>query len=168
MKHVELGWIAKAHGLRGEVSIRLHWPQSRVLGDDADRVLVRDAAGDRCLEVQSARTCAGGTLVKFAGIDDRDAADRLRGARVLVDRAALPEPDEGEYYLADLLGARVEDPSGCVGDVVEVRVHATVDTLVIRTPAGELVEQPLVEPWIDVIDVAGRLVRLTTSDGLVR
>jgi len=167
LKHVELGWVAKAHGLRGEVSIRLHWPQSQVLSE-VDRVLVQDEAGDRWLEVQSARPCARGMLVKFAGIDDRDSADRLRGARVSVDRAALPEPEEDEYYLADLLGARVEEPSGCVGEVVEVRVHATVDTIIIRTPAGELVEQPLVEPWIDAIDVAGRLVRLTTSDGLVR
>jgi len=167
LKQIELGWVGKAHGLKGEVAIRLHYPQSRALSE-VGRVLLRDATGERSVEVQSARPCARGMLVKLAGIDDRDAAARLGGARVLVDRAALPEPEEGEYYLADLLGATVQDPRGCVGEVVEVRVHATVDTLVIRTPAGELVEQPLAEPWIDVIDVTGRLVRLTTSDGLVR
>jgi len=107
-------------------------------------------------------------LVKLATVDDRTAAERLRGARIWVGREALPEPEADEYYLADLMGATVEGPSGLIGEVVEVRVHATVDALVIRTPAGELVEQPLAEPWIDAIDVAGRLVRLTTSDGLVR
>jgi 16S rRNA processing protein RimM len=167
LKPIELGWVGKAHGLGGEVNIRLYYPQSHALSD-VGRVLLRDAAGERWLDVQSARSCAGGMLVKLVGIDDRDAAALLRGARVLVERAALPEPDEGEYYLADLVGARVEDRSGCVGEVVEIRVHATVDSIVIRTPAGELVEQPLVEPWIDVIDVVGRLVRLTTSEGLVR
>jgi 16S rRNA processing protein RimM len=167
LKHVEVGWVAKAHGLKGEVSVRLHWPQSRALAEIGYAWLC-DGTEERRLEVQSARSGGGAMLVKFAGIDDRDAADRLRGARVLVDREALPEPADGEYYLVDLLGARVEDPSGCVGEVVEVRVHASVDAVVIRTQAGELVEQPLAEPWIDVIDVAGRLVRLTTSDGLVR
>lgn len=167
MKQIELGWVGKAHGLRGEVSIRLHWPQSRVLAE-VGCVLVRDAAGERWLGVETARPCNGGMLLKLQNVDDRDAAQRLRGARILVDRAVLPEPDEGEYYLADLVGARVEDPDGTVGEVVEVRVHSSVDSIVIRTPAGERVEQPLVEPWIDAIDVAARLVRLTTSDGLVR
>jgi 16S rRNA processing protein RimM len=167
LKPIELGWVGKAHGLRGEVSVRLHWSPSRALCD-VEQVLIRQATGERWLGIESARPCNAGMLVKLVGIDDRDAAEGLRGARVCVDRAALPPLEEDEYYLADLVGARVEAPEGWVGEVVEVRIHASVDAVVIRTPAGELVEQPLAEPWIDAIDVAGRLVRLTTSDGLLR
>jgi 16S rRNA processing protein RimM len=167
LKPIELGWVGKAHGLRGEVSVRLHWSGSRALCE-VEQVLVQQAGAEQWLVVESARPCNAGMLVKFAGIDDRDRAEGLRGARICVDRAALPPPEEGEYYLADLVGARVEAPEGWVGDIVEVRLHTSVDSIVIRTPAGELVEQPLAEPWIDAVDVAGRLVRLTTSEGLLR
>ena len=75
---------------------------------------------------------------------------------------------EGEYYLCDLIGATVRGPDqALVGEVVEVRVHPSVDTLVVRTPEGKLLEQALTEPWIERVDPANKLVELTAIDGLI-
>jgi 16S rRNA processing protein RimM len=97
-----------------------------------------------------------------------EAADRLRGASIAVPRGELPDPEQGEYYLADLVGAQVRTPEAHLGEVVEVRVYASVDALVIRTSQGQLVEQPLAEPWIQSVDAASGVVHLTSDEGLVR
>lgn len=167
MKFIEIGTVTKPHGLRGEVRVRLHWATSEVLFH-ASRVLMADDDGERWMEVESARPAPPGILLKFLGVEDRSAAETLRGARVSVARSDLPEPEPGECYLADLVGAKVETPGGMLGEVVEVRVHASVDSLVIRTQEGLLVEQPMAEPWILSIDAQAGLIRLASLDGLIR
>lgn len=121
----------------------------------------------RTLGVESLRPAGKGLLVKLAGIDDRNAADALRGARVLVERSELPALDEGEAYLVDLVGAQVVAPDGVVGEVVRVETHPTVDTLVIRRPDGSLVEQALAPAFIARLDVPNRTVELANRDGLI-
>jgi ribosomal 30S subunit maturation factor RimM len=86
---------------------------------------------------------------------------------VSVPREALPPLEPGEYYLCDLFGAEVVGPDGTVGEVVDVRVLATTDTLIVRRPDGSLVEQALCEPWIAAVDVALRRIELTSIEGLL-
>jgi 16S rRNA processing protein RimM len=84
-----------------------------------------------------------------------------------VPRDRLPPPEQGEYYLCDLVGATVRTSSRIVGEVTEVRVHPSVDTLVIRAPDGKLFEQVIAEPWIESVDVEAKLVELSSEDGLI-
>jgi len=168
LKFVELGRVAKPHGIRGEVKVRLHWGQSQAL-QQAENVLVllADAECARPMRVQACGRLQGGLRLKLEGVDDRDAAAALRGAAVGLDRDSLPPPGAGEYYLADLVGARVVAHDGEVGDVIEIRVHPTVDTLVIRACDGRELEQVLDAAWVEEVDVAHKLVRLSSRDGLV-
>lgn len=106
-------------------------------------------------------------LVRFEGIDGIDAAETLRNATVSVPREALPPLEGDEFYLSDLVGAKVVGPLGPVGEVIEVRVHPTVDALVIRLQDGSVAEQPLVEPWLLRVDAPNKLVELASLDGLV-
>lgn len=146
--------------------MRLHWPDS-----DALRRLDHVAAAlpdgtKRRLEIEAVRAVSGAALVKFAGMTTRNEAETLRDAVLSVARGQLPEPKPGEYYLADLIGAEVVDSDGSIGRVVELRCHATVDSLVIRTAEGEILEQPLCAPWIADVDVSARRVTLRNRDGL--
>jgi len=52
--------------------------------------------------------------VRLQGIDDRTAAEQLRGSEILLERAALPAVREGEYYLEDLVGCTVRNTEGLV------------------------------------------------------
>jgi 16S rRNA processing protein RimM len=117
--------------------------------------------------VRTVRPVDRAVLVSLVGIEDRDRAEMLRGASVAVAREALPPLEDGEYYLCDLVGASVVSPNGPVGEVVEVRVHPSVDTLVVRAPDGALWEQALAEPWILRVDVENKRVELASADGLV-
>jgi 16S rRNA processing protein RimM len=164
---VEIGRLTRPHGVRGEVRVHLHFAGSETLEHVDSVTLVRGGVtlGER--RVLSARRADKAALLRLEGVADRDAAETLRGAGVCVPRAALPPLDDGEYYLSDLVGARVVAPGGPVGEVVEVRVHPSVDSLIVRTPDGRLLEQAITEPWVARVDVKERLVELSSTDGLI-
>ncbi|HYJ10420.1 MAG TPA: hypothetical protein VEX18_15455, partial [Polyangiaceae bacterium] len=79
---------------------------------------------------------------------------------------ALPA-DDSEYYLVDLIGAKVVGPEGELGTVIEIATHPSVDALVIRTLDGRTLEQPLIDDWVKRVSVAEKLVELSTLDGLL-
>lgn len=147
--------------------MHLHWADSDALERVKSVTLVRGGEALEPRRMTSARRVDKAYLVTFEGVSDRNAAEALRGCEVCVPRAALPPPEEGEYYLCDLVGARVTAPDGDVGEVIEVRVHPSVDTLVVRTPDGRILEQALAEPWIASIDADRKLVELSSVDGLI-
>lgn len=156
--------MQKPHGIRGELKVRLHWSESTAL-QDVNRVwLALDGQPPKEYALEGARPGSQSLLVKLVGIDDANAAELLRGAAVHVERQPL-EP--GEYYVVDLVGATVSGPDGVIGEVVEIRPYVTVDTLVIRTPEGSLVEQPLVDDWLGEVDAAAGRVVLVSTDGLI-
>lgn len=159
--------MTKPHGVRGELKVRPHFAGSDSLLAVDEVWLATGTAEPRPFHVVSARRANRFVLLGLEGVADMNAAETLRGARVLVAREQLPELGDDEYYLSDLVGARVEAPSGEVGRVVEVRVHPSVDSLVIQRPDGALVEQPLGDAWVESVDVDAACVRLSTTDGLI-
>ena len=165
--YVEVGRVAKPHGVKGELKVRLHWAESDSLLAVPRVVLRLEQGGEREYAVERARLGHKQVVLKLEGIDDCDAAEKLRSAAVLARRDALPALGSGEYYLCDLVGARVDSPSGILGEVVEVRTFPTVDVIVIRRSDGTIVEQPLAEPWIQSVDVEAGRVELASTDGLI-
>ena len=145
----------------------VHWAPSEVLLEVPAVWLRAEGRAPESWRVESARRAGRMVLLRLQGIDDRDAADALRGAAVEVARDELPPLEPGEYYLCDLVGCRVVGPAGPVGLVHEVRPYPSVDVLVIQTSDGRLVEQPLTAPWIERVDVAGSCVALSSTDGII-
>ncbi|HEV8244822.1 MAG TPA: ribosome maturation factor RimM [Polyangiaceae bacterium] len=163
---LEIGRVAKPHGIGGAVKVALHWSGSEAL-EAGVRIRLLPVALPACdLTVEWARGSAKQLIVKFVGVSSRDAAEALRDAKIEMDRDALPPLAEGEYYLVDLLGAQVVGPEGAIGEVVEVLQHPTVDAVLVRAPDGKLYEQPLSAPWLRRVDAASKLIELENMDGL--
>lgn len=166
-EELEVGRVGRAHGVRGVVRVELHQASSDAL-DDRESLVVELPKGERkSLGIVSASRAGRAWLVKFASVNDRDAAQALTGARVLVPRSELPPLAEGEAYLVDLVGAEVVAPDGVIGEVVDVAVHPSVDTLVIRRPDGKLVELALLPAFVSKLDPEARRVELVSRDGLI-
>jgi 16S rRNA processing protein RimM len=165
--YVEVGRVAKPHGVKGELKVRLHWAESDSLLTVPRVVLRSEPLGEREYVVERARRSHKHVLLKLEGIDSCDVAEQHKAATVLARRDALPALGPGEYYLCDLVGARVHSPAGALGEVVEVRTFPTVDVIVIRRSDGTLVEQPLTEPWLERVDVVAGRVELASTDGLI-
>ncbi len=165
MKPIEVGYVAKAHGLSGELGIALHFQGSDALATGRHLALTK---GDRRLlaQITGVRGSGKTTLVTLDAIATRASAEAWKGATVFADRGEQ-ELDEGEYYLADLVDAEVWCGAELVGRVERIAMHPSVDTLVIRSPAGQLLEQPLVDEWLQVVDPEAKRVVLASRDGLI-
>jgi 16S rRNA processing protein RimM len=134
-----VGRVARAHGLRGRLLVQPYNDGSEGLTS-----VRRMWLAGREYEVARAERVNLGYLVALRGIDDRDAADALRGQEVMVDRAELPPPDEGEVYAVDLIGFEVVDVEGKPRGIVEDLEEAGPQDL-LRLKGGMLVPLGLVK-----------------------
>lgn len=165
-----IGRVARAHGLKGELRVEPFFDQSDALEQVEELWLSRDASSPNDAKkhtVEWARAVPKAYLVKVQGVGDRNGSEALKGATVWVERAALPETDDSEYYLVDLIGAKVVGPEGDVGVVVAIATHPSVDAIVIELPDGKRVEQPLVDDWVARVSVAEKLIELSTLEALM-
>lgn len=163
---LEIGYIGKAHGLYGELRLVLYNPHGEAL-DHVSRVVLESAGKQQCRSLTGVRGATEATLISLEGVESRNDADVLKGSKVYVFRSELPALDASEYYLSDLVGAEVIGPEGTLGHVVEVALHPTVECVVIRDAEGKRMEQPLLEPWVESVDVNAKQIRLSSLDGLI-
>jgi 16S rRNA processing protein RimM len=132
-KRVALAAVAGAHGVKGEVRLKLFTDSAASLARHDDIYL--GGAQRRLLSVREAGKTA---IARFDGIADRSAAEALRGSLVEVDRSALPPLEEGEYYHSDLVGLACVDREGQpVGTVVTVENFGAGDLLEVELPDGK-------------------------------
>lgn len=164
---VPLAEVARSHGVRGELRLRLFNEDSDVLLD-TDEVLVRLKDGaEHEVSVDSARRANDAILMKLFSVDDRDRADALRGAHICVKRKDFPPLDDGEFYVCDIADAPVFVAGEAFGKVVTVRDYPTIMALVVKRDAdGKEIEVPLVETYVERVDAALPEVRLVTVEGL--
>jgi 16S rRNA processing protein RimM len=163
---LEIGRVSKAHGILGELRVAPHWEASDALLH-AEQIWLSLNGRTVAYSVERARAVPRAYLVKLQGVDDRNAAETLHGAAVSVRRDALPALEPGEYYLVDLIGAKVTGPDGDIGEVTGVVSHPTVDVIVLRLQDGKSAEQALSPPWLSHVDLAARQVVLLSLDGLM-
>jgi 16S rRNA processing protein RimM len=159
-----VGRIARAHGVRGRIVLVPYNADSVALTGVAALWLRSGAGEPRRYEVARAERAAQGYLVALRGLDDRDAADELRGSEALVERSSLPAPAEGEVYAADLLGYAVADQSGAArGEVMGLETAGLQELLRVRNHGREsLVPFALLKE----IDEARRRIVIEAPDGL--
>ena len=115
--------------------------------------------GSPALTVLSARPVKDGIVARVAGIDDKDAADALRGLRLHIPREALPEPDEDEFYHADLVGLAAHAPDGAeVGRIVAVHNFGAGDLVEVALAGSRRTELiPFTDAFVPEVDLARRI-----------
>ncbi|MDH3624088.1 MAG: ribosome maturation factor RimM [Myxococcales bacterium] len=163
---IELGVIARPHGVDGEVRVHLYNPDSTLL-EELTEVFVRAEPGEApsLVDVITSRRGPKALLIRLAGVESREDAEALRGFTLCIPRGALPDLEEGEYYHADLIGLQAYEGDRPVGEVVEVLDYPSVECLKVETEAGFL-EVPMLPKWLDRVDVDGGKVHLQALDDI--
>jgi 16S rRNA processing protein RimM len=137
-KPVTLAAIAGAHGVTGEVRLKL-------FGEGVESLKRFRAFNDSSLTVSKLRDDGkGGAIARFAEVTDRNAAEALRGTVLTVPRSALPPLEAGEYYHADLLGLPAVSSDGtALGEVIAVENFGAGDVIEIKRPTGKRFMVPM-------------------------
>jgi 16S rRNA processing protein RimM len=160
-----VGAIAGAQGVRGAVRIKSFTAAPE---DVAAYGPVEDESGERRFALRLVGHAKGVVIGKIAGIDDRDAAEAMKGMRLYVARSALPTAGEEEYYHADLLGLTVELPDGTVlGQVRAVHDYGAGDSIEVMREVGGTVLVPFTRAAVPVVDLAGGRLVVDPPAGLL-
>lgn len=167
---VAVGRVGKAHGIRGDAFVE-PWtdapderfsPGARLSTEPADR---------GPLTVESARQHSGKLVVHFAGVDDRNAIEALRGTVLLVPASARPPiEDPDEFYDTDLIGLNVRTVDGqALGPVTDV-LHSPAGSLLaiaLTAEAGREVLVPFRTEFVPTVDLAAGIAEVDPPDGLL-
>ena len=160
---VVIGFVAAPHGRRGTVKVRPAG-SGRHLREGVEPVI----AGRR-MRISHARQTPKGFLLDLEGVGDRSQAAALRGEELRLDRRELDAPEEGEFYVGDLIGLTAKDEVGEVVGVVEETFETPAhEILVIRNkdePALPERYVPFTAEHVPGLDLAAGLVVVRVPEG---
>lgn len=159
---VELGAVGAPFGVRGWVKLRSYTePQEGLL--EHRRLHLKLGGRWAVYEVEAEGRSGGQLTAKLAGVDDRNAAELLRGAPIAVPRAELPPTDDRDFYRTDLIGCDVVNREGrrlgTLAHFVDIAAHAL---MVVRGEREYWV--PAVPQYLLRVDLRTRQVVVDWED----
>lgn len=168
---IVLGEIVGAHGLRGELRVR-------VAGDSGENLLAaktlwlappaRGAVARACSVLGGGAGRGGEVRLRLEGVADRDAAEALKGHQLSIEASALPPLPEGEFYWHELVGCAVESAAGqALGRVQAIWETGAHDVLVIVDERGLRRLVPTAPELMQQVDLAHRRIVVADLPGLL-
>ena len=157
---LEAGQIVNTHGVQGEVKI-VPWCDSAEFLCQFGTLYI----DEKPVEVRSARTHKGNVLATLEGVDDVNAAMRLKGKTVFIDRTGVALP-EGRHFIADLMGLEVIDAEsgetlGLVADVLTPPAH---EVYVVKGAHEYMI--PAVDEFLAETNVEGGYIKVRLIEGM--
>lgn len=166
---VVLGRLAKPHGVKGDIRVDYYADSADLL--DKPLMLRAGRFAPRPIRVRDWHLWKDQLILGIEGCNDRSAAEQLRGQELLIDASFLPEPEEDEPYLRDLIGLSVRLEDGTiVGELEDVDFPAGQEMWVIRAPeesGGYEILFPAVPEFVRDIDLSAGTATIAPPEGLL-
>jgi 16S rRNA processing protein RimM len=150
-----MGRVAGSYGIRG-------WLKVIPSGGGAEGLAAAREwwLGDQAYRVEEAKLHGASVVARLSGLESREQALALKGATVSVKRASLPDPGEGRYYLADLVGLEVTNEQGeKLGEVLRLFSNGAQDVMEVGGD-GKTRLLPWVPAVVKAVDLAERRIRV--------
>jgi 16S rRNA processing protein RimM len=165
-ERVCVGAVAGAYGVRGEVRLKSFCAAPEAIASYGP---LWSEDGTRSFDVTLGAAVSQGFAARLSGVSSRDAADRLRGLRLFLDRDRLPNLPDDEFYHADLIGLQVFDTGGApLGRVKAVLNHGASDLLELVTPGQTgAVLLPFTRAIVPTVDLAAGRIVADPPEGLL-
>jgi 16S rRNA processing protein RimM len=167
---VVVGRIRRSHGVLGVVVVEPMTASPEDVFTPGRDLIAGTAKGEaavpgRTLRIEMAEPFQGGFRVQFTGIADRNEADRWRDRYVLSHRTDLPEPDENEVYLHDLVGLTVVGPGGEVVGAVQAYYELPHDVMLeVDRPGGSVM---IPYRFVSEMDLEAKRIVVDPPEGLL-
>lgn len=151
-----IGTVAKAQGIKGEVKIA-------ALTDDPERFkkLKQAYVGNLILKIDGVKVLPNGVFMKFAGVDDRNAAELLKNLKIEIDRKDAVKLENGRYFIVDLIGSTVVCDGVELGTVANIVNHGSAD--IYEIVGGKNFMFPLVEGLIVDVNTDDKRIVLDSA-----
>lgn len=162
---VLVGAISGARGLKGEVRIKSFTADPKGISHYGD---VFEENGAKSYTIRVIGLAKGQVLARLGGIEDRTAAEALKGTRLYVPKTALPEPAQDEFYFSDLVGLRADLIGGeKLGFVKEVHDFGAGAMLEVTGGDFGIVMVPFSRTAVPQVDIKGGRVVIDPPPGLL-
>ncbi len=165
---VEVGRIADAWGIKGWFKVLAYSASPEALFSSKRWYLqpsergAKAFSGTALLRVREAKEHSDTVVANAQDVDDRDAAETLRGARIFVPRSSFPTAATDEFYWVDLMGLAVVNREGvALGEVKELLSTGPQTVLVLGYTEGDQALErmiPFVAAFVDDVDLAARRI----------
>lgn len=171
-KYIKVGWVKEAHGLKGDVYIKLlSSPGNLKMPDWAESVKnyylsKEDQLPKECSFI-SLKPHKEGMLAKIDGVSDRNQSEALRGFALYIEKEDLKSEPGESIYLHEILGFKVVDvKDNPLGVIKDFSTATAQDLIVIQTEDG-LFDVPWVEEFISNLDFESKIVVMDLPEGLL-
>lgn len=166
IEYLQVGAITATHGLKGEVKV-FPTTDNKLRFKELKKCIWEKGSRRQELEIESCRFFKEMVIVKFSGIDDISEAEPYVKGSLLVDREHAVACEEGEYFIADLIGLAVEDDEGNDrGHIIDVIQTGANDVYVVEKDGTEILI-PAIKQCILKVDLAESVMTVHLLDGLV-
>ena len=161
-----MGKVTGTHGVKGTLKVQSYAASPAIFGSGG-RLLVRKADGsEKIRRINWAQPHGRGLLVSLAEINDLDQAATFKGAEIFVERAVLPELEDGAHYWCDLIGLAVFAIDGrCLGRIQSIIETGSNDVYVVRDGKRETLV-PALRAVVKTIDLENKTMRVDLPEGL--
>lgn len=162
MEKIKVGKIVNAVGLKGEVKVYNYSDSSEIY-----EITPEMYVGSELLQIENVRLQKNMVILKLEGINDRNAAEAAKGRDIFITEDDLPELEEGEYYVRDLIGMTVEEDGNVLGKVTDVLQNTAQDVFEVERKNGKQLLIPRVDEFVLDIDLNTRKIKVKLPDGLL-
>ncbi len=148
---LEIGKIINTHGLKGEVKVA-PWCDD----NDVFLTLKTIATAEKTYNIENVKFHKNSVIIKLSEVDSIEKAQKLQNKIIYVERKQLAEPDDGTYYIAELIGIEVFEEGRHIGVLKECLAPGSNDVYVVKREDGTEVLIPALAEVIKKIDIVGR------------
>ncbi len=158
-----IGVVRKPHGVRGGLKVTLHNIDLKMF-QNLEQLFVKTGSNWKQLTLNSSQGYDDYAILSFKEIKDRTEAEAYRDQEIYTNRDELPDLDDSEFYIDDLVGCVVVDEERKpLGKVVEILTPGAHEVLVVQQGDQETLV-PLVDEWVTDINIEAKCIQVNSAE----